>query len=114
MQNSLSKKIASGAAAALIAFGALAAQSPAANAATRLGGLSVEQVCQFDYGFHAYVAYWSAYGWRCNPVPNNPYYKGLDRNADMNKACRLGYPGSPSAWANFSDVNNPYSWSCYR
>lgn len=83
-----------------------------ASAATRVGGVDVERVCQFDYGFHAYIAVWAANGWRCNPVPGNSYYKVLDRNADMNKACRIQY-GS-SSWSSFSDGGNPYSWSCYR
>ena len=83
-----------------------------AGAATRVGGVDVERVCQWDYGYHAYVAYWSAFGWRCNPVPNNPYYKILDKNVDMNKACRLQY--GQYAWASYSDPGNPYSWSCYR
>src|SRR5262245_3627351 len=93
---------------ATAAAGVALAQEPA-DAATRLGGVDVERVCQFDYGYHAYVAYWSAYGWRCNPVPGEPYYKGLDKNADLNKACRLQY--GAGAYATFSDVNNPYSWS---
>jgi hypothetical protein len=95
---------------AVVALPAL--QAPHASASTRLGGVNVEAECQFAYGYHAYVAYWSAYGWRCNPVPGNVYYKGLDKSVDMNLACRLQY-GS-GAFASASDAGNPYSWSCYR
>ena len=103
-------------AAAAITIGAVAAlpaiQAPPASASTRLGGVNVENECQFAYGYHAYVAYWSAFGWRCNPVPGNPYYKILDKSVDMNQACRLQYGGG--AFASYSDAGNPYSWSCYR
>lgn len=94
-----------------LVFAGTAAASASANAATRVGGVDVERVCQFDFDYHAYVASWSAWGWRCNPVPNNQYYKVLDQNADMNKACRLQYGGT--SWANAADAGNPYSWSCY-
>jgi hypothetical protein len=100
---------------ALVTVGAAALpalQSSPASASTRVGGVNVEAECQFSYGYHAYVAYWSAWGWRCNPVPGNAYYKGLDENVDMNLACRLQY-GS-NAFASASDSGNPYSWSCYR
>jgi hypothetical protein len=83
-----------------------------AKAATRVGGVDVERHCQWAWGYHAYVAYWSAFGWRCNPVPNNAYYKILDKNVDMNAACRLQYGNN--VWASYSDSRNPYSWSCYR
>jgi hypothetical protein len=87
-------------------------QASPASASTRLGGVSVEGWCQFAWGYHAYIAYWSAWGWRCNPVPNNSYYKVLDKSVDMNGACRLQYGNG--AWASASDAGNPYSWSCYH
>lgn len=101
-----------GAAAAILGAVALPVlEASPASASTRLGGVSVEAECQFAYGYHAYIASWSAFGWRCNPVPNNPYYKGLDKSVDMNQACRIEYGGS--AFAEYSDAGNPYSWSCY-
>jgi hypothetical protein len=100
------------AAVAIAAIALPALQASPASASVRLGGVNVEGECQFAYGYHAYVASWSAYGWRCNPVPGNAYYKSLDKNVDMNQACVVQYGGG--AFASFSDAGNPYSWSCYR
>jgi hypothetical protein len=110
------KLASAGAAVAVLGAIALPAlQAAPASAAARVGGVNVEQYCNWAWGYHAYVASWSAFGWRCNPVPGNAYYKGLDKGVDMNTACRLEYSTSKAtAFAGYSDSGNPYSWSCYR
>lgn len=96
------------AAASLVSFGVSGQGS--ASASTRVGSVNVEAWCEGNYSYHAYVKSWSAFGWKCNPVPNNSYYKSLDRDVDMNSACKVY---GPSAFAAYSDVSNPYSWACY-
>src|SRR3954471_5889764 len=48
-------------------IGATLVAAAPAQAATRLGGISVERECQDQDGYHARVKDWSAFGWRCNP-----------------------------------------------
>ena len=87
-----------------------------AQAASRLGGISVERECQDQDGYHARIKTWSACGWVCNPfsapVPANALI--YDKGVDMNRACRRQYPGLPYAYSGYADAGNPYSWSCYR
>jgi len=75
--------------------------------------VDVESYCQWAYGYHADLVNWNVYGWMCNPVPGNEYYRQLWRlynqgNVDMVKQCqRQGWRS-----ATYSDYNNPYSWYC--
>lgn len=82
-----------------------------AHATTELGSVSVQQACNVQFpGTTAVVVENNVYGWRCRiywsggPV----YYSGID----LSRQCRAQY-GS-SAYARYLDVNNPYSWRCYR
>lgn len=82
-----------------------------ASAATRLGGVSVQQACNAQYpGTTAVVVANNVYGWRCKTYwSGGPvYYTGID----LSRQCRAQY-GS-RAYANYTNYNNPYSWGCYR
>jgi len=99
-------------------IGATLVAAAPAQAATRLGGISVERECQDQDGYHARVKDWSAFGWRCNPFSAPVPASALiyDKSVDMNRACRRQYPRptAPYAYATYADAGNPYSWSCYR
>ena len=99
----------------LLVAGSLVA-APSASAATRLGGISVEKECQAQSGYHARIATWSSFGWKCNPYPNPvpPQYFYYDQDVNMNRACVRQYPQYSGVYANYADAGNPYSWSCYR
>ena len=95
----------------LVTAGAFATAEPAsANA-----GVNVESYCQWAYGYHADLVNNNVYGWMCNPVPGNAYYRNLWRlygqgSVDMVTQChRENY-----ATAAFTDYNNPYSWYCHN
>jgi hypothetical protein len=96
---------------AALALGGVAVQATPASAAGN--GVDVESYCQWKYGWHADLVNWNVYGWMCNPVPGNEYYRQLWRlnnqgNVDMVKQCqRQGWHS-----ATYADYNNPYSWYC--
>ena len=81
-----------------------------AQAATNLGGLSVQAACSNQWpGTNAVLVANNVYGWKCRT-----YWSGgpVNYNVDLNRECRRAY-GS-GAYASYLDYNNPYSWRCWR
>jgi hypothetical protein len=81
-----------------------------AHAATRLGGVSMAAACQNQWpGSEVALIANNAVSWKCRFWSSlGPVYYGIDTS----KQCRVQY-GS-SAYAAYSNYNDPYSWSCYR
>jgi hypothetical protein len=82
-----------------------------AQAATVIGGLSVEAACDDQWGAITYAQLIGSntYSWRCrlNLGGTTSYFQ-----LDLNRECRRVY-GS-SAWATPLNSNDPYSWRCWR
>ncbi|MDP9696643.1 UNVERIFIED_ORG: hypothetical protein J2X79_004226 [Arthrobacter globiformis] len=101
-------------AAAALGGGSIAALP--AEAATRLGGISVQNYCITNVDSGNYYVVSKAlrindlyHGWRCGRVSGNLV------SVDMNKACRQqspARPGQPQAYALHGQ--GIYSWACYR
>ena len=96
---------------ALLACAALAPLTARAQAATDLGGVSVEAACDNQRGVAttARLVVNNVYGWRCALYLGGTtgYY-----SVDIARECRRVH-GS-SAYAAYSNYNNPYSWRCKR
>ncbi|MEV4640803.1 hypothetical protein AB0J80_26030 [Actinoplanes sp. NPDC049548] len=54
---------------------------------------------------YAHLVEHNAFGWKCT--------NSFDRPVNMGWACRDQYK-TASAYASYSNFNDPYSWSCYR
>ena len=95
---------------AVAALSVLGLQAPA-QAATDLGGVSVEAACDNQRGAAttARLVVNNVYGWRCALYLGGTtgYY-----SVDIARECRRVH-GS-SAYAAYSNYNNPYSWRCKR
>lgn len=95
---------------AVAALSVLGLQAPA-QAATDLGGVSVEAACDNQRGVAttARLVVNNVYGWRCALYLGGTtgYY-----SVDIARECRRVH-GS-SAYAAYSNYNNPYSWRCKR
>lgn len=77
-----------------------------------LGGINLYGYCRYvivSPPGEAVLVQYHAYGWRCR-VPNTTAYYSID----MNRACRWQYGGWGNVWASTSNLNDPYSWWCYR
>jgi hypothetical protein len=97
-------------AAAGILFGTLALAVAPASAATRLGGVNMQEACNTQWpalGLTAVVLNGSnAYSWRC--TNNFGFTQGISVNAE----CVTQY--GAGAYAGLGSVSNPYSWYCQR
>lgn len=97
-------------AAIVIGLGVLGFQAPV-QAATNLGGVSVEAACDNQRGTAstARVVVNNVHGWRCALFLGGTtgYY-----SVDISRECRRVH-GS-SAYAAYLNYNDPYSWRCYR
>ena len=95
---------------AVAALSVLGLQAPE-QAATDLGGVSVEAACDNQRGVAttARLVVNNVYGWRCALYLGGTtgYY-----SVDIARECRRVH-GS-SAYAAYSNYNNPYSWRCKR
>lgn len=91
-------------------LGVLGLQVPA-QAATNLGGVSVEAACDNQRGAAttARLVANNVYGWRCALYLGGTtgYY-----SVDISRECRRVH-GS-SAYAGYITYSDPYSWRCYR
>jgi hypothetical protein len=98
-------------AAILVAGGLTFATATPAQAATQLGGVSVQGACNVQYpGTSAVVVANNVFGWRCRT-----YWSGgpVDySNINLSQQCRAQYGNG--AYASYLDYNNAYSWRCYR
>jgi len=94
-----------------VALGATFLFSPSAEAATRLGGISVWNACVYQSGTPNGVglASYTAVGWRCLYYSLGTTYQV---GVDLNQECRRTF-GS-GAVAKYTNYNDPYSWGCYR
>lgn len=93
---------------------AIGTMSPA-HAATRLGGVSMSGACvnQYGNGWEAYLETRKATGWKCGFRPYPNVLQKAGRAIDVNKQCQTQYRNS-RAYGRYSNINDPYSWSCYR
>ncbi|KZB86273.1 hypothetical protein [Amycolatopsis regifaucium] len=82
-----------------------------AQAATVVGGLSVEAACDTQRGAITYAVLIgpNAYNWRCrlDLGGTSGYY-----SVDLNRECQRVYGGN--TWATPLNSNDPYSWRCWR
>lgn len=88
--------------------------SSPAQAATARGGVSMWAACQNQYakGWESYIQDRNAYGWRCGFRPYPNVFQKAGRTIDVNMQCAVQY--GKGAWGKPSNVNDPYSWVCYR
>lgn len=72
-----------------------------------LGGLDLSGYCHAigDIGGTSLDGT-TANDWHC--IDSHGQHVGID----LNSACDWAYPTSPSAFAQYSNLNDPYSWSC--
>jgi hypothetical protein len=94
----------------LLTFLSVAAVSTPAQAATRLGGVSVAGACFNQWpGSEVALTSNNVFGWKCRFWGSQgPLYFGIN----LTQQCGVQYGGG--AYAAYSNYNNPYSWSCYR
>lgn len=101
---------------AAAALGGASIAALPAEAATRLGGISVQNYCIANVNSGNYYVVSKAlrvndhyHGWRCGRV------NGSLVLVDMNKACRQQYPARPGQSQAYA-LHGPgiYSWACYR
>ncbi|MFD6067263.1 hypothetical protein [Amycolatopsis lurida] len=84
-----------------------------AQAATVVGGLSVEAACDTQWGAYTYATLVgippNAYSWRCrlNLGGQSSFF-----TVDLNRECRRVYGGN--TWATPLNSSDPYSWRCWR
>jgi hypothetical protein len=98
----LTRRLAMGAAAALLVTGGLVATSESASAAT--AGINMVDVCHYEVGSAAYPIHGStAVSWRCVMGYNN-------YGVDLTLWCQYDY--NVNAYASYSNFNDPYSWVC--
>jgi hypothetical protein len=100
---------------AAFALGFLLLGVSPASAAARVGGISVEDWCMRNLGYHAVVRPpRDAFSWRCSANPGDPRLIPKDQGVDMNQACRQQYPRVAGVYASWASRSDPGSWSCYR
>jgi hypothetical protein len=90
--------------------GSLVFAAQPASASTYLGGVSIWNACVYQHGTPSDVALVSndVYGWRCH---YNGGWNGIYMGVSVGQECKRTH-GS-SAYAEYADFNNPYSWGCY-
>jgi hypothetical protein len=100
--------------------GIFAVSAPAAHASTYLGGVSVADACSNQLyiapsAVRLEIIKWNVTGWRCGEITGigNTVFWWWWVNIHLNAQCATQY-GDPSAYASYSNYNNPYSWGCYR
>lgn len=98
---------------AVVGLSVLGFQAPA-QAATNLGGVSMDAACDYQRGSTTYPVLMkitgnNVYDWRCrlNLGGSSSYWK-----IDVTKECRRVHGNS--AYSKYLDYNNPYSWRCFR
>jgi hypothetical protein len=89
--------------------GVVATAAPAQ--AADLGGVSVWNACVHQNGTPSDVVLVAnnVHGWRCF---YNGGWNGVYMSVNLSQECKRVH-GS-SAYANYTNYNNPYSWRCYR
>lgn len=107
--NRFKKALLAGATLALL-MGGLSITATEAQAATNLGGVSMQRACEKQYPAQGRTARVldgrNAYSWVCT----TPWgYRG---GIDVNRACRDTY--GTRAYAQLRDTRNPYTWYCTK
>jgi hypothetical protein len=110
------KKLQIRSALALLASLALActfmlASAQTASAATYRGGVSIWNACVYQNGTPSYVVLvqQNVMGWRCQ---YNGGWNAVYLGVSVDRECKRVY--GPTAFARYTNFNNPYSWGCYR
>ncbi|TRW88801.1 hypothetical protein FK535_00495 [Mycolicibacterium sp. 018/SC-01/001] len=84
--------------------------SATAEARAVVGDIVVDAACVYQYRTATWATLYeqNANGWQC--ISNE--WKATDhRSVDMSRECRRNY--GASAYADYLDFNNPYSWRCF-
>ncbi len=94
------------------------------GATTELGGMNLNNYCNWKYGGHATLLLWpnrNAWGWRCTgpeswglgiSIPPSLTLTGVTYEIWTPDVCVFQY--GEGAWSATSNWRDPYSWKCYR